>query len=474
MICFKAGRIRPFIAVVAIVLFALQLLQISTASAAERRPNIVFILADDWGWGDLSCHGNPKVHTPNIDRLAAQGIEFAQFNVCNPVCSPSRTAAMTGHFPARYGIYQHFAGHALNRQRGMPDWLDPKAPMVSRILQSAGYRTGHFGKWHLTHETIPDAPHPRGYGFDESAVYNGPPPHTTSDQLAEDAVKFIVKNKDVPFYVNVWLHETHTPHYPSAAALAAQTGLDEQHRVYAAVVADGDRKVGRILDTLHDLGLDEKTLVIFSSDNGPEWTGGEKTKQLRDGMGTYYSVGETGGRRGRKRSLFEGGVHVPFIVRWPEHSPVGLKDNSTVIAAVDLLPTLCAAVGVALPAGYEPDGENMLAAFEGHPTVRTKPLFWEWRGTDMEPDWWPRLAVRDGEWKLLMGSSEARLELYNLLNDPRERTNLASIERDRATRLSRLAREWRAGLPASPPEDCISKQPLPDSTEKTKKTRGAR
>ena len=441
------------------------------ASAADRPPNIVFIFADDWGWGDLSCHGHKSYRTPNIDRLASQGVDFEKFNVCNPVCSPSRTAAMTGQFPARYGVYQHFADQALNRQRGMPDWLDPKAPMVSRMLQQAGYRTGHFGKWHLTSETIPDAPHPHVYGFDESAVYNGPPPHTTSDQLVGEAIKFIHKSKGGPFFLNIWLHETHVPHNPSQAALDAKTGLDEQHRVYAAVVADGDRKVGQVLDTLHDLGLDDNTLVVFSSDNGPEWTGTEKMKELRGGFGTYYSVGDTGGRRGRKRSLFEGGVNVPFIVRWPGHAPPGEKDNTTVIAAVDLLPTFCAVAGVPLPADYKPDGESMLRAFEGHPVVRTKPLFWEWRGPNPEPDWWPRLAVREGDWKLVIGPTTDRMELHNLATDPRERKNQAKNERDRVARLSKMALEWRASLPAGPPQDCISRQPLPAATEKAN-TRG--
>lgn len=441
-----------------ILLLAFQLAFAAQSFAADQRPNIVFIFADDWGWGDLSCHGSKHVQTPNIDRLVSQGTDFQQFDGSNPVCSPSRTAAMTGNYPARYCVHQHFAEHELNRERGMPDWLDPKATMLPRLLQQAGYRTGHFGKWHLTNSTIADAPLTTAYGFDESAVFNGPPPNTRPHLMINEVVNFITANKDHPFYVNVWLHETHTPHYPSEKLLAAQHG-DEQHRVYAAVVAEGDRKVGRVLDCLHKNGLDDNTLVIFSSDNGPEWTGPETLKKQNDGLGTYYSVGETGGRRGSKRSLFEGGVHLPFVVRWPGHTPAGAKDETTLLAAVDLLPTLCAAAHVALPADYKPDGENMLPALEGHATTRSKPLYWEWKGNSREPDWWPRLAVREGDWKLLIGADEHRAELYNLAKDPGEQHDLANDESERVAKLSKMAFEWRSTLPAAPPKDCISTQP---------------
>jgi N-acetylgalactosamine-6-sulfatase len=430
---------------------------VALPAAAEQPPNIVFIFADDWGWGDLSCHGHPHLHTPNLDRLAKEGIDFQQFNVCNPVCSPSRTAAMTGHFPARYSVHQHFAEHEQNRSRGMPDWLDPKAVMLPRLLQQAGYRTGHFGKWHLTNITIPDAPRVQEYGFDESAVFNGPPPHANHDTMLDAAVRFIQSNNDGQFYVNVWLHETHTPHYPREELVSNYADLDEQQRIYAAVVEEGDRKVGRILDTLHELKLEDRTIVIFSADNGPEWTGPVEMKQLRDGLGTYYSVGDTGKLRGRKRSLFEGGVRTPFIVRWPGRTPAGTKDDSTVIAAVDLLPTLCAAAGVALPEDFTPDGENLLPAFEGNPVVRSKPIYWEWQGTAIEPDWWPRLAVREGDWKLLFSPDDERAELYNLVQDPRETKDMAEAQPVRVARLTQMALAWQATIPKSPPANCISK-----------------
>ena len=163
-----------------------------------------------------------------------------------------------------------------------------------------------------------------------------------------NAAKFILANKDRPFFVNVWLHENHLPHGPTKESLAKWKHLDEQKQVYAAVITDGDDAVGKVLDALKKAGVEQHTIVLFSSDNGPESTGTEKNKSTNDedvgmrGYGAYYSIGSTGGLRGRKRSLFEGGVRVPFIVRWPGHTPEGKKNNSTVLTAVDLLPTLCA------------------------------------------------------------------------------------------------------------------------------------
>ena len=438
----------------------------SRGNGAEpsTRPNIVFIFADDWGWGDLSVHGSTWLRTPHLDRLASEGIDFGQFNVLNPVCSPSRTAVMTGQYPARWGVHQHFAHPAQNRERGMPDWLDPRAPTLPRLLRQAGYRTGHFGKWHLTNRQTPGAPAPDAYGIDESAVFNGGAgwPAAKVGDTAANTVAFIRANRDRPFFVNVWLHEAHTPHSPSPEAMARWKDLDEQRRVYAAVITDGDAAVGRILDALREAGVDGNTLVVFSSDNGPENTGRVKRAAYTEadsgvtGYDTYYSVGETGGLRGRKRSLFEGGVRVPFIVRWPGRSPAGLRDDTTVITAVDLLPTLCAAAGVTPPTDYRGDGENLLPALLGQTTARTKPIFWEWRGNQTEPDWWPRLAVRDGEWKLLITYDAKRVSLHRLPADRAETQDVSMENPAVVTRLSQLALAWRASLPANPPAGCFA------------------
>jgi N-acetylgalactosamine-6-sulfatase len=250
--------------------------------------------------------------------------------------------------------------------------------------------------------------------------------------------------------------------------------LDAQKQVYAAVIADGDKAVGKILAALKEAGVEQNTLIMFSSDNGPEQTGlGETTfdpnAKTTGPYGTSYSVGETGGLRGRKRSLFEGGVRTPFIVRWPGHTPAGVKNNSTVLSGVDLLPTFCAAAGVKLPNDYQPDGENLLEAFNGKAITRTRPIFWEWLGTKTEPDWWPRLAVRDNEWKLMMTEDGKRAELYQLLNDRAEAKDVAKDHPDIVARLTKLALDWKATLPEKPNPECLTTAPDPVKSNTPKK-----
>ena len=355
-----------------------------------ERPNVVLIVLDTLRADRMGIYGYERPTTPNLDRLAAQGTSFTQFTVASGVCSPSRTAVMTGHYPARYSIHQHFANPQHNQNCGMPDWLDPRVVQLPRLFQEAGYKTAHYGKWHLTNTGCDDAPVPAAYGYDDSGVFNGYGPQIpASDATTYDkTIEFITKHQDRPFFINVWMHEPHTPHWPKPEFLAPFKHLDEQHRVYAAILAEADHGVGRIMQTLDDLGLADNTLLVFSSDNGPEGTGGINRKEHgQTALGSYYSVGSTGGLKGRKRSLYEGGVRVPFFVRWPGRVPAGRKNETTVITAVDLLPTFCAAAGIQLPGDYQPDGENMLAALLGQDVSRTRPIFWEWRGSPAGDNW---------------------------------------------------------------------------------------
>jgi N-acetylgalactosamine-6-sulfatase len=432
---------------------------IAAETSQSSKPNIIFIFADDWGWGDLTCHGSKYVKTPNLDKMASEGTDFQCFNVSSPVCSPSRAAVMTGQYPVRNKIYQHFGPLESTHKRQMPDLLDPNLVMLPKLLQSAGYKTAHYGKWHLCSNDLKDAPKPTQYGYDEYGIYSDPFLNIpeSDNTYFDKSIEFIKKNKNKPFFINLWIHQAHAPHYPKKEWLEKFKDLDDKHKVYAAVIAEGDAGVGAILDTLKELNIDGNTLVMFSSDNGPERRK-EKSKNKREGLGLYYSVGETGGLRGRKRSLFEGGVRVPFICRWPDKMPAGKVNKESVITAVDLLPTLCAAAGAKLPEGYKPDGENMLDVFTGSDRKRTRPIFWEWTGSHAD-EGWPHFSIRDGDWKLVMVSPNERVELFNVVNDREEKKNLADQNPEKVQELMKKLQAW------------IKTIPMPEEKKKTPKNK---
>ncbi|GGD11595.1 sulfatase-like hydrolase/transferase [Aquisalinus flavus] len=434
-----------------------------------QTPNIVFIFADDLGFGDIGANGNTRFNTPNLDRLAKQGTNFQQFTVASPVCSPSRAAVLTGQFPDRHLIFQHFNTVEHHQRNGMPDWLDPKAPSIARVLQDTGYVTGHFGKWHLTNRPIPDAPEPEAYGFDHYAVFNGPGPQTDAVAVFSDALDFIDAHKDQAFFLNLWIHETHTPHYPDPAQVKAYAHMDEQAQIYAATVSSADDGVGQVMDRLDALGLRENTIIIFSSDNGPEVTADESERYLttdpdaavegRDPLGRYFSVGTTAGLRGKKRDLYEGGIRVPFLVSWPGVVPQGAVDAQSVLNAVDLFPTFAGIAQAELPSGYQPDGQNVLPALRGAAFERQKPLFWQRLGPASE-DGAPRqvwAAMRDGKWKYIR-QVDGSVLLFNVEQDPYEEINLANDYPDIAEAMSAEFAVWQSTLPSDLPKAAISKE----------------
>lgn len=444
----------------------LGLLAASGLGAAEglagtdgRRPNVVFILADDLGWGDLACYGNTIAKTPNIDRLAKQGIRFSNFYVNGPVCSPTRVGFMTGRFPSCLRIHSHFATPELNAKRGMPQALDPAVTTIADCLKEAGYVTGHFGKWHMGDID------PKEYGFDEHRVFNrggvsgwqGEPNfwRRSSELIADEAVRFVEAHRDEPFYVNVWSLHPHAPLDPSEEQMAPYAKLQSDRvtgkfttpfGVFYGCVTELDRHIGRLLDKLDELGLAENTIVLFSSDNGPEDIHLVET--------AHSGVGSAGPFRGRKRSLYEGGIRTPFIIRWPGRVPAGLVDNTTVLSGVDFLPSVCRLAGVAAPEGLQQDGEDMSPALLGKPRERRKSLLWERRfiviGDPIHKS--PMMAIREGRWKLLMNPDRSRVELYDIPNDPSEVDNVAEKHRGVVKRLSKRLMRWHASLPESPIE----------------------
>ena len=422
-----------------------------------QRPNIVFIFADDWGYGDISAHGHPHVKTPNLDKMISDGTDYSLFTVVGSVCSPSRAGVMTGQFPARQSIHGHFATVESHAKRGMPDWLDPEGVLLPKLLQNAGYVTGHFGKWHLANDHVPDAPGVEQYGFSSSMAFN----HYNGiyeiqhEKAAAAGIEFIRKNKDRPFFLNLWIHESHTDHFPSKSAMAKFAHLPKAEQVYYAVLDDGDRKVGDVMKALQECGIDKKTLVVFSSDNGPESFHGNEKKNIQNqasGFGLECSYGLTQGRNGRKRSLYQGGVGVPFIARWPGVIPAGIFDNKTYISAVDLLPTFCEMAGVALPNGYECDGESVLNAFKGLEFSRKKPIFLEWREGS------PAAAVISDGFKLVRLRSGVE-ELYQLHLSCAESAQENTISRypEVAQKLGKMLDTWKESLPTSPNSTCFSR-----------------
>ena len=441
------------------------------SDSVKNRPNFVFIFADDLGWGDLGCYGNRQIKTPNLDALAAKGTLFTQFYVNGSVCSPSRTAVMTGQFPARQKVHGHFATDQQNADRGMPNWLNPRVHTVTRLLQHAGYATAHFGKWHLG--SGKGAPSPSEYGIDEHCTVNssGPPLEGQKDkyfransttQIVDKTIDFIEKNRDKSFYVNVWsllphatLHPTDEQMKPYQRYAPGGVPYKGAKQIYYASVSELDRQIGRLIRKIDEMGLAENALIAFSSDNGPE--------DFDIGNAVHSGIGNTGPFRGRKRSIYEGGVRLPFIVRWPGHTPPGTVDDTSIVTAVDWLPTVCSLAGVKLPEDLNPDGENMSQALLGKPKERSKPLMWEWRfrvAGDMVHKC-PMLAIREGKWKLLMNPDRSRVELYDIPADPTELDNVAVQHPDVVERLSQAVLKWQGTLPAGPIEDMAGSNAYP-------------
>ena len=436
---------------------------------SAARPNILFILADDWGYGDLGCYGNEDIQTPCLDRLAEQGTRYTRFYVASCVCSPSRCGFITGHYPGRWQVHAHFARYDSNERRHMPNWLDIESPSLPRLMQANGYRTAHYGKWHLGGgggiHGHPDAPFVREYGYDDTRTWNGngptwyqttPWPFTlfndsdavwaaNSSRMAVDAtIDFIKRDLSKPFYVNLWLKDPHTPLHPTEEQRGPFKHLPEPQQTYYSVIHNADRHIGRLLDALDELGVADNTLVVFASDNGPE--------HVREHLGTYGSVLHL---RGRKHCIFDGGVRVPFIVRWPGHTPVGRAIDDTWISAVDLVPTFLDAAGIPVPRSWHPDGVSALSALHGQEFRRGMPMMWEWRnadctGNDESIAGWPMLGIRLEEFMLLMNPVTGQRALYDTCADEAQTRDLYADKPQLAHDLAAQIEDYSKSLPGYP------------------------
>lgn len=470
----------------ALTAFALLLLAPAALQAADvGRPNLLFIMADDLGWRDLSCYGSTFHRTPNLDKLAARGVKFTQAYAANPLCSPTRSSVLTGLWPARTGITApvcHVPEVILDKKlaKGNPKVRVLVATSVTRlktdyvtlpeVLRGAGYRTGHFGKWHLGAEPYSalqhgfdvDWPHWPGPGPAGSYVapWKFPAPLGVAgtagdhieDTLSTQVVEFIRENKNRPFYVNYWMFSVHAPYDAKDGLVAKYRGLadpanPQRNPVYAAMVESMDNGVGRVLAALEECGIADKTIVVFCSDNGGVSWGGPGAAGAANHKSARFQSDMTAPPtsnlplRNGKASLYEGGVREPCIVVWPGVTGAGTT-NDTVIQSIDWMPTLLDMAGVPLPPDTRPDGVSLVPILKGG-TLTRDTIFTHFPHDTPASGQHPGTSVRRGDWKLIRlfaqnDDGSDQLELYNLRDDPGETTNRAAEKPELARQLNAL------------------------------------
>lgn len=438
------------------LLAALTMLAAGSAAggAGSGRLNFIIIMADDQGWGDLACYGHPLVQTPVLDALAQRGVLFTNYYANGSVCSPTRAALLTGRWPGRFGIHGALRAElSLNLGRGVAEALDPDVVTIYDVFRAAGWVTAHFGKWHLG--IGPQCPSPGEYGIDVHRTINtsgpgwegnlrGPERGAATRRIIDESIAFIQNIGERPFLMNIWLTDPHAPLSPTEEQLRPYQHLADGSRVYYAALTHIDAQVGRLLEALQAAGLSDRTVLVYASDNGPE--------DPLSGNASAHPVGSPGPFRGMKRSLYEGGIRVPFIAYVPGAAPGSHVDNETIISGLDLLPSFCALAKIPLPPQLELDGEDLSQALCGSPQQRRRPLFWEWRyqigGHILNRS--PTLAMREGRWKLLMNAGGERIELYDLSADPSEMNNLAAANPEIVQRMRGRLAEWRQLLRPGP------------------------
>jgi arylsulfatase A len=430
-----------------------------TAAAGQRRPNFVVVLCDDLGYGDLGCFGSRTIHTPHVDHFRTESLKLTAF-YATPCCSPSRASLMTGRMPYRAGIYDWIA-------EGSPVNLPRSETSVATLLRAAGYATCHVGKWHLngrmddprqttpgdhgfehwfSTQNVAEPSHRNPVNFYRNGRPVGPLTGYAADLVADEAIGWLERlPDDKPFCLFVWFHEPHEFIATEPKYLRLYPDVDRPERAeYYGNVTQMDAAFGRLMQALDREHVRDDTLVLFTSDNGPATR-------------TKHPFGSSGPFRGAKGEVYEGGIRVPGLVRFPGRAPAG-KQSDEPLALSDVLPTLCALAGVAPPADRPLDGADFSPIFAGRAIERKRPLYWQYNRA-FSP---PKVALRDGDWKLLARLSEPELkpaagqrpgeleiqraaelaafELYNLADDPGETTDLATSRPEQLARMVALVK----------------------------------
>jgi len=423
-------------------LFLGALLALAPASAQETPPNFVILFADDLGINDLGCFGRKDQRTPNLDRLAAEGARFTQAYAAASVCSPSRAALMTGQSPARLKITTFLSGRtdrASHRVLAAPINLHLPAgiPTIAELLKPKGYASAAIGKWHLGGK----GHQPTDHGFDEFFAGKANPgaesPLGGKGELgqADQAVKFIQKNKAKPFFLYLAFDN---PHIPLAApAKAVEANAKSFHPTYAAIVESLDAAVGRVLKALEDNGIAKNTMVIFASDNG-----GVHISELKESPATYNAPSRAG-----KGLVYEGGLRTPLIIRYPGRIASRVVGEPVVLG--DLCPTICAIAKVPAPKTLDFQDISPLLFDSKRADTKPRALFWH-QPHYMNQGGKPAGVIREVDWKLIEQYEDGSLELFNLAKDPSETTDLAAAEPARVAALRGKLEAWRRSVGAEP------------------------
>ena len=426
----------------------------ATQSSPKRKPNFVFIFIDDMGWKDPGFMGSRYYETPNIDKLAGEGVVFTNAYSNAPNCAPTRACLMSGQYTPRHGIYtvgtSERGQSKLRKLIPTPNEtnLDSKVVTIPEALRQGGYTSACIGKWHLGSKS-PYLPIDRGFDVAFERNHGG---HFSkegeylTDRLTDEAIKFIDANKARPFFLYLPHHAVHTP-------IQAKEQLIEKYKkkepadahnnpTYAAMIESVDQGVGRIMATLDELRLRDNTVVFFFSDNGG-----------------YANATSMVPLRGSKGMLYEGGIRVPMIVRWPGvASPGGVCDVPVI--GIDFYPTMLEMAGAPQPSGHILDGVSIVPLLRGKGTLNRKAIFWHFPAyleAYNEKQWpWrttPAGAIRQGDWKLIEFFEDGKIELYNLKDDLGEKKDLAGTMPDKAKELHRMLIEWRRSVDAPVPAE---------------------
>lgn len=419
-------------------------------AAPSSRPNLIIIYCDDLGYADLGCFGNRVIQTPNLDRLASQGTRFTNLYSVSPVCTPSRAALMTGCYPQRFGI------HHADLPESLPRYPLPEtAVSLPRVLQEAGYYTAHVGKWHLGEP--PEAPEPRKRGYDYFyGCFGGRPSspwikyarsmnpemienesrprvvegHVTDIQT-EGAIQALKKApQGKPFFLNLWYNAPHEPLAPLAHQAEKYKYWSLEEQTYFQTVTDMDQGVGRLLRALEELGAASNTMILFSSDNGPE------------AHSAKYSRGSAWPLKGMKTQLWEGGIREPGILYWPGRVPRG-QTCATPASMLDVFPTFLKAAAARPPASWKTDGGlDLVAAANGKAPAEDRSIFFEFHFPQRGVEPSLPMAVRKGKWKLFSDHEYSRVQLYDLSTDTGESRDVSQLNQEVTRRLLAELKAW--------------------------------